>query len=208
MTHCKLFIDSWLPKSKWCNYFSSSQLDVPPLEDSKSTILAGLQQIRVWISELVHVDDVLVSSRTHQFLWMWTNLTPPEVIQRTYEVIPRSPTCLVDDISDQGCHSCMVHHDDWPPLVMVNKVSLPRTTLLTFFSFPHSHAFRNGSPWMIWDSHSFDMEKPNAYEREQAMKFHISTTTMQSIFEGTRRWILGQVMDLNSFTWIFNLVWA
>jgi hypothetical protein len=29
------------------------------------------------------------------FRWMWTNLTPLEVIQQTYEFIPRSPTCLV-----------------------------------------------------------------------------------------------------------------
>jgi len=110
MTHCKLFIDSWLPKR--CNSFSSNQLDVPPLEDSKSTILAGWQQIKAWISELVHVDDVSISSRTHQFLWMWTNLTSPKVIQRASKLIPRSPTCLVDDILDQGCHSCVVHHDD------------------------------------------------------------------------------------------------
>ncbi len=65
-----------------------------------------------------------------------------------------------------------------------------------------------GGPWMIWDLHSFSMEEPNVDEKERAMRFHISTTPMQSIFEVTRRWILGQVMDLNYFTWIFSLVWA
>jgi hypothetical protein len=50
------------------------------------------------------------------------------------------------------------------------------------------------------------MEKLNADEREHAMVFRIGTTTVQGISEGTQRWILGQVMDLNFFTWIFNFI--
>jgi hypothetical protein len=71
------------------------------------------------------VDATLVGSQAHRFQWMWINLTPPKVIQQAYEFIPRSPTCLVGDILDLGCHSCVVHHDDQPPLAMVNKVGLP-----------------------------------------------------------------------------------
>jgi hypothetical protein len=52
----------------------------------------------------------------------------------------------------------------------------------------------------------FIMEKPNVDERERAMGFHIGTTTMQGIFKIACRRILGQVMDLNCFTWIFSLV--
>ncbi len=37
---------------------------------------------------------------------------------------------------------------------------------------------------------------------------HTSTIIMQGIFKRTHRQILGQVMDLNCFTWIFNLVLA
>jgi hypothetical protein len=59
---------------------------------------------------------------------------------------------------------------------------------------------------MIWDSHSFSMEEPNAHETERAMGFCISTTIVQGISKGTCRRILGQVMDLNYLTWIFNLV--
>ncbi len=59
---------------------------------------------------------------------------------------------------------------------------------------------------MIWDSHPFNMEKPNVDEKEEAMGFRIGTTAMQGICEKTHRQILGQVMDLNCFTWIFNLV--
>jgi uncharacterized protein YbgA (DUF1722 family) len=33
--------------------------------------------------------------------------------------------CMVDDILDLGHHSCVVHHEDQPPLAMVNKVGLP-----------------------------------------------------------------------------------
>jgi hypothetical protein len=52
------------------------------------------------------------------------------------------------------------------------------------------------------------MEKPNADESEWAMAFHTSTIVVQGIFEGAHRRILGQVMDFNCFTWIFNLVLA
>jgi hypothetical protein len=53
-----------------------------------------------------------------------------------------------------------------PPLVVVNKVGLPQAALPTFLNFPHSHAFRNGGPWMVWDSHSSNMKKPNVDEKE------------------------------------------
>jgi len=48
------------------------------------------------------------------------------------------------------------------------------------------------------------MEKPNADEREHAMGFHTGTTAVQAISKQTHRQILGQVMDLNCLTWIFN----
>ncbi len=83
---------------------------------------------------------------------------------------------------------------------MVNRVGLPRTTLPTFLSFAHFHAFKNGGPRMIWETHSFSMEKPNVNEREHAMGFHISTIVVQGIYEGAYRRILGQVMDLNCLT--------
>jgi hypothetical protein len=72
----------------------------------------------------------------------------------------------VDDILNLRCHSCVVRHDDQPPLDVVNRVGPPRTTLPSFLNFPHSHAFSNGGPRMIWDSHSFNMEEPDADEKE------------------------------------------
>jgi hypothetical protein len=65
---------------------------------------------------------------------------------------------------------------------MVNKVDLPQAAILTFLSFPHSHAFKNGGLGTIWDSHSSNMEEPNAYEREHAMGFRIGTIIVPSIF--------------------------
>ncbi len=71
------------------------------------------------------MDVVVIGSRAHRFQWMWINLAPLKVIQQAYELIPRSPTCLVDDILDLGRYSCMVRYDDRPPLVVVNRVGLP-----------------------------------------------------------------------------------
>ncbi len=50
---------------------------------------------------------------------------------------------------------------------------------------------------MIWDSHSSSMENPNVDEKEQAMGFCTCTTTMQGIFEGTCRQILGQLPHMD-----------
>jgi hypothetical protein len=48
------------------------------------------------------------------------------------------------------------------------------------------------------------LEKPIVNEREHAMGFCISTIVVQNIFKKTHRRILGQVMDLNGLTWIFQ----
>jgi hypothetical protein len=53
-------------------------------------------------------------------------------------------SCLVDDILYLGCQSCVIHYDDCPHLVVVNKVGLSQATLLTFLSF---FAFSNISKW-------------------------------------------------------------
>jgi hypothetical protein len=109
---------------------------------------------------------------------MWNNHTPLKVIQWAYEFIPRSPTCLVDDILDPRCHSCVVCHDDWPPLAVVNRVGLPWIALLpTFLSFPHFHAFRSMDDL---ESHSSNMEEPNANEKERAMGFRTSADALPS----------------------------
>jgi hypothetical protein len=84
---------------------------------------------------------------------------------------------------------------------MVNMVGLPHVTLPILLNFLPFHAFKDEGLRTIWDYHSSNMEESYADEREQAMGFHIGTT-MQDIFKGTHRWILGQVMDSNCFTWI------
>jgi hypothetical protein len=59
---------------------------------------------------------------------------------------------------------------------------------------------------MIWDSHSYNMEKPNTNEKEWVMGFYSGTIVMQTISKGACRLILGQVVDVNCFTWIFSLI--
>jgi hypothetical protein len=56
----------------------------------------------------------------------------PEVIRHAYELILRSPTCLVDDTLDPRCQSFVVCHEDQPSLVFPNKVGLPKILSLTF----------------------------------------------------------------------------
>jgi hypothetical protein len=77
--------------------------------------------------------------------------------------------------------------------------------LPTFVSFPASHAYREGGPGLVWDTCSQWLVEPNINEREHAMGFPIGVTSVPSIFEASRRQVLGQAMDLNCLTWTISL---
>jgi hypothetical protein len=52
------------------------------------------------------------------------------------------------------------------------------------------------------------MEESNANEKEWAMGFCINFIVVPTLFKGGCKWIFGQVMDLDCFTWIFNLTFG
>jgi len=54
---------------------------------------------------------------------------------------------------------------------------------------------------MIWNFNSSSMGQPNVNEWKQAMGFYTRMIDMFNIFERACKWILGQVKDLNYFTW-------
>jgi len=74
-----------------------------------------------------------------------------------------------------------------------------------FLNFPCAHALWDGNLGMIWDLKSFNVKEPNVDEKEWAMGFQINIIAMPSISKGVCKQTLGNVMDLNCFTWIFNL---
>ncbi len=47
--------------------------------------------------------------------------------------------------------------------------------------------------------------EPNVDEKECVMGFPIGMTLVLSIFEASRRQVLGQAMDMNCLIWIVNL---
>ncbi|CAK9260459.1 unnamed protein product [Sphagnum jensenii] len=94
---------------------------------------------------------------------------------------------------------------DRSPMAVVNRVGQPRMALPTFVSFPASHAYREGGPGLVWDTCLQQLVEPNADERERAMGFPTGMTFVPSIFEASRRQVLGQAMDLNCLTWIVSL---
>lgn len=77
--------------------------------------------------------------------------------------------------------------------------------LPTFVSYPSSHAYREGGPGLVWDTHVQQLVEPNADERERAMGFPTSVTSVPSLSEASRRQVLGQAMDLNCLSWIVSL---
>jgi len=123
--------------------------NVPPLGNYQLAVLAAWQQIRAWIKELVQVDAVTIGSHAHCFKLPWINLVLLEILQSAYQLIPRSPTCLVDDILDLGWYFSVIQHDERPPLAMVNKVG----NTAYFFEFS---MFSRISKW--WFKHDLGVQ--------------------------------------------------
>ena len=72
--------------------------------------------------------------------------------------------------------------------------------------FSQSFTVRNWGLGMVWDDHTKTHTKPLVDKREHGMEFHTGTTKTRSIFEGQRRFMLGQAMDL--IPWCGLLVYA
>jgi len=90
-------------------------------------------------------------------------------------------------------------------MAVVNQVGQPRMALPTFVSFPASHAYREGGLGLVWDTCLQQLVEPNVDEKERAMGFPTGMPFVPSIFEASRRQVLGQAMDLNCLTWIVSL---
>ena len=61
---------------------------------------------------------------------------------------------------------------------------------------------------MVWDAHTETYTKPLADERERAMGFRTGTTAAPGVFNGQRRFVLGQAMDLHTMVWTVGLCLA
>ena len=90
-------------------------------------------------------------------------------------------------------------------MAVVNRVGQPMMALPTIVSFPSSHAYRDGGPGLVWDTHVRQLVEPRADERERAMGFATGVTAVPSISEASCWQVLGQAMDLNCLTWIMSL---
>jgi hypothetical protein len=114
----------------------------------------------------------------------------------------------VDDILDNHWVSTEVTKDDEPPLAVVNRVGFTWRAFPTLMCYPGSFVFRRRGRDMVRDSTSQTYEEPFAHERERAMGFLTSTTAAPDLFEGQRRYLLGQAIDLNTLVWVCGLCFA
>jgi hypothetical protein len=99
-----------------------------------------------------------------------------------------------------------VYHDDQAPLAVVNRKGEPRRAFPTLVSFARLYAFKDNGPGLVWDSIAQEMVEPNTDERDRAMGFPIGITNVLGISEQQRRFLLGQVIDLNCLMWVVSLV--
>jgi hypothetical protein len=77
-----------------------------------------------------------------------------------------------------------------------------------FFEFSKLSCILGWNLRTIWNSNFSNMKELNVDERDHMMNLCNNTTTMTNISKWICTWILGQVMDLNYFNWIFGLVVA
>jgi hypothetical protein len=79
--------------------------NVPLLGDTKSHVMASVDEIQSWIGPVVLLDATRVGSCARRPRLLWTNLLPKEVLRRAYETMPRSSHLIVDSILDIGQRS-------------------------------------------------------------------------------------------------------
>ena len=142
---------------------------------------------------------------SHHPRWLWTNFAPLSILAVAFFVVPSPFNYKVDDILDPHLIFLSVVQNDLPPLALVNKVGSPWRTFSTFMTSPQSCAFRDA---MVWENHIKTHTKPSTDEREHALGFCTGTTTSYGFFEGQRRFVLGQAMDLNTMVLMVNLCFA
>ena len=58
---------------------------------------------------------------------------------------------------------------------------------------------------MVWVAHTNTHIELLADEREHAKGFRIGTTAVPGHYEGQRRFVLGQTMDLHTMVWTISL---
>ena len=175
------------------------------LGDTRAHMRASAHEVRSWIGSAVLLDAARVGSSAHRPRLWWTNQLPREVLRRAYDSVHRDPGLLVDNILDTGRYSQVVRVADRSPMAVMNRVGQPMMALPTIVSFPSSHAYCDGGPGLVWDTHIRQLVEPRADERERAMGFATGVTAVPSISEASRRQVLGQAMDLNCLTWIVSL---
>ena len=61
---------------------------------------------------------------------------------------------------------------------------------------------------MVWDVHTKSHTEPLANKQERAMGFHTATTVVPGLYEGQRRFVLGQATNLHTIVKIVSLFLA
>lgn len=96
---------------------------------------------------------------------------------------------MVDDILDPNRTSLPVVKGDLTSLALVNKVGAQWRAFPTSMIFPQSFAFHDQGPHMVGDAHP-------------------KTIATLGFFEGQRRFVLGQAIDLNTMMCTVDLCLA
>jgi len=50
--------------------------------------LVAWRQINVWLGKPILVDVASMGSQAHHLLWMWTDITPLNLLQLAYDLVP------------------------------------------------------------------------------------------------------------------------
>ncbi len=140
------------------------------IRNSHPQVLVAWQQVHVWLGKLILVDVTSMGFHVHWLHWLWIDLTPFDLLQWTYDLVPWPKGFIVNAILDLKCMSQMVQHDDHSSLAIVNKLGQPHATLPTIMNCPSLHNFCDDDFDMIWDSTYYCWVEPNV--DECAMGFH------------------------------------
>jgi hypothetical protein len=144
----------------------------------------------------VCIDAARLGSGAHRLRNWWTNLSNPEVLSRTLELVP-FPTSDINDFLGSGRRTqiAQVNHGiNGTPYWSPNKAGYPMRVLPTLMATVNSYAFRDGKPGMIYNA-SGVLTSLTMEEREMALGYAPGCTKAPGITQPERHKITGQCMD-------------
>ncbi len=159
------------------------------------------------LGEPVLLDAAQLGSFAHRLRNFWSNLAPPELVDRVLSEARRAEGRTVDDVLDPGRRAQVVKRVQGYPFYSCNEIGQQPCVLPTLVAYTGSRAFTDGAAGML-HTPGGGLEEPNPDERERIMGYYTGCTRAPGVSERERHEIMGRAMDRHVMVHLFAVYWS